>query len=70
MKKLKACICIDDWKLPIFKRHLEQGGYEYTTSRGPTKDTFLMTVHTGDLNTLAIVVRAANSEASGEGTRQ
>ena len=22
-------ICIDSWKLPIFERHLKDGGYEY-----------------------------------------
>lgn len=70
MKKLKVCIGLDDWKLPIFERHLKQGGYDYKTCAGVTSDTLLMTVYTYDLDALEVVALAANTEAAGIGTRQ
>lgn len=65
----KAGIAIDSWKSAIFNRHLSQAGYSYTTGRGVTKDTLLLTVETADLAALEVVVRAANAEATAAGAR-
>jgi hypothetical protein len=54
---------IDDWKLPIFARHLRQGGYAYEHGDGVTSDTLNLYVETEDLTALERVVRAANNEA-------
>jgi len=59
----KAAIAIDDWKLPIFERHLAGGGYQYEQHPGLTDDTLTLTVTTDCLQDLEVVVRAANNEA-------
>lgn len=61
---MKAGIAIDDWKLPIFDRHLSQAGHIYDKRAGVTKDTLLLTVETDDLRALETVIRAANTEAA------
>ena len=67
---LKAAIAIDDWKLPIFERHLSQAGYAYEQGPGLTADTLLLTVKTKNIVALESVVRAANTEAARTGARQ
>ena len=59
----KAAIAIDDWKLPIFERHLAGAGYEFEQHPGLTGNTLTLTVTTPCLNALEVVVRAANTEA-------
>jgi len=61
---MKAGIAIDDWKLPIFERHLTQAGHSYEKGPGVTKDTLLLTVVADDMKALEKVVRAANEEAA------
>lgn len=61
---MKVGIAIDDWKLPIFERHLLQAGHVYEKRPGVTKDTLLLTVETDDARALETVVRAANAEAA------
>jgi hypothetical protein len=41
-----AGVVIDDWKLPIFKRHLDAAGFTYTQHPGVTKDTITLKVLT------------------------
>jgi hypothetical protein len=60
----KAAIAIDDWKLPIFERHLAGAGYEFGQHPGLTGNTLTLTVTTPCLNALAVVVREANTEAA------
>jgi hypothetical protein len=59
----KAAIAIDDWKLPIFERHLVGAGYEFEQHPGLTSDTLTLTVVTPSVEELEVVVRAANTEA-------
>lgn len=63
----KAAIAIDDWKLPIFERHLQQAGYTFTNAGGLTPKTLILTVRTDNLAALAEVVKAANTEAARTG---
>lgn len=60
---MRAGIALDDWKLPIFERHLSQAGYAYEVDAGPTPDTRFMYVETDDPMALGRVVLAANDEA-------
>ena len=60
----KAAIAIDDWKLPIFERHLTVAGYEWEQHPGLTENTLTLTVTTPCLNALVVVVREANTEAA------
>lgn len=66
----RAAIAIDDWKLPIFKRHLAQAGYAFEECPGLTDEMLLLKVQTDNLSALAVIVRAANTEAAGKGTKQ
>ncbi|HAM42111.1 MAG TPA: hypothetical protein DCS42_06925 [Nitrospiraceae bacterium] len=61
---MKAAIAIDDWKLPIFDRHLSKAGHTYEMGPGVTEDTLLLTVESNDMAALEIVVRSANTEAA------
>lgn len=60
----KAAIAIDDWKLPIFKRHLAGAGYTFKQGPGLTKTTLMLTVETNNVAALGAVVQAANNEAA------
>ncbi len=60
---MKAAVMIDDWKLPIFERHLSQAGYVYQKGPGLTAGTLSLYVQTQDVVPLGVVVRAANEEA-------
>lgn len=66
----KAVIVIDNWKLPIFERHLSQAGYAYKWTPGFTDDTGVLTVEMDRLTqaaTLQPIVKAANDEAARTG---
>lgn len=60
---LKAAIAIDDWKLPIFERHLSKAGYTFEQLPGVTGDSLFLMVNSLSFKDLEKVVRAANTEA-------
>ena len=64
---MKAAIIIDNWKLPIFDRHLKQSGYSYESTPNLTKNTMVISVQTENQRALGIVVKAANTEAAHTG---
>lgn len=67
---MKAAIVLDDWKLPIFERHLTQSGYKFqNVGRYPAAgaEAIVLHVETENANALAIVVKAANTEAERTG---
>lgn len=57
-----AGIAIDNWKLPIFKRHLDAGGFSYTEHPGLTADALVLKVETPTIAILQPVVEAAQQE--------
>lgn len=57
-----AGVVIDGWKLPIFKRHLDAAGYEYTEHPGITPDTLTLKVTFKWLHMLQPIIEAANAE--------
>lgn len=59
---MKAGIVVDDWKLPIFRRHLTEAGYEYTDEGGLTHNTTVLTVETDDMLKLKAVIEDCQSE--------
>jgi hypothetical protein len=61
---LTAAIALDNWKFPIFERHLHQAGYSFNRSEGLTANTMILSVTTENLVALSEVVRAANTEAA------
>lgn len=61
---ITAGIAIDKWKLPIFKRHLDAAGFEYTEHKGLTPIMMLLKVKTPSAFKLQPVVEAAQRECA------
>ena len=59
-----AAIAIDDWKLEIFKKHLDKAGYKYKKCKGLTENMFILSVKTKSIAKLQPVVKAAQIEAA------
>lgn len=57
-----AGIAIDNWKLAVFKRHLNAGGFSYTEHPGLTADAMVLKVETPTIAKLQPVVEAAQEE--------
>lgn len=57
-----AAIAIDNWKLAIFKRHLDAGGFSYTEHPGLTDAAMILKVKTELIGPLQRVVEAAQKE--------
>lgn len=56
-------IVLNVWKLPIFREHLDRGGFEYVEREGPTPDSTVILVETTDLTALKKFVLAATADA-------
>ena len=67
---MRVAIAIDDWKLPLFERHLTQSGYAFKNAGALTPGTLILTVETTNGAALAIVVKAANDEAARTGGKE
>lgn len=61
---MKIAIAIDDWKLPIFERHLKQSGYTFENAGLLTAGALILRVDTDNALALVEVVKAANTEAA------
>lgn len=57
---------IDEWKLPIFMKHLDMGGYRehFTHQPGFTPGTLLLTVKYESVDHIRTVIQAANVECA------
>jgi len=64
MTMLKAGVAIDAWKLKIFKRHLDEAGYQYTEHPGATKGSLLLNVATETVAALKPVIEKAQKECT------
>lgn len=62
----KAGIIFDNWKLPIFERHLKEAGFEMKVAGQFTEDSLAATVlvEASQQQRLAQVILAANTEAA------
>lgn len=63
-QRKKCLIAIDSWKLPIFKKHLTDAGYQCDVDPGVSPDTLFLTVFVLSEWVLEPIVRAANNEAA------
>lgn len=59
-----AAVVIEDWKLPIFKRHLDAAKYVYTQHTGPTQGLLTLKVEFNWVSELQPVIEAAVLECS------
>jgi hypothetical protein len=55
-------IGLDDWKLAIFKRHLDEAGYSYEPPVTLIPGTLILKVKTNSIAALKIVIEAAQKE--------
>lgn len=57
---------IDDWKLPIFKKHLDAAGYKYEEPVPFTTDgsTLILKVHYEWVHELQPIIEAAQRECA------
>lgn len=69
MAKHTAGIAMDEWKLPVFERHLTQAGYTYERAPDTEAGLILLLVPTTNLAALGEVVKAACNELDGVGPR-
>lgn len=61
-----AGVVIDDWKLPIFKRHLDAAGCKYTEHPGIVQETLTLRVQYEWVSKLKPIIEAANEECGNE----
>lgn len=59
-----AAVAIDDWKLAIFKKHLDAAGFMYTEHPGITSDTLILRVKYEWVSSLKPIIEAANAECA------
>jgi hypothetical protein len=60
----KAAVGLDDWKLPIFKRHLDAAGYKYEEPVPFTDGTLILKVHYEWVHELQPIIEAAQRECA------
>lgn len=60
---MNAAIAIDEWKVEIYKRHLEQSGYAFEMRKGPILNCIFLYLQTDNREALEAVVLAADGEA-------
>lgn len=59
-----AGIGLDDWKLPIFKKHLDAAGYKYEEPVQFTAGTLILRVHYEWVHELQPIIEAAQRECA------
>lgn len=57
-----AAVVIDDYKLPVFKKHLDTANYKYTKGPGLTEGTLILSVEYDWAAKLKPIIEAANKE--------
>lgn len=61
---MKAGVVLDAWKLPVFKRHLDDAGYAYTEAPALTRKTVTLVVQCEWAHKLQAVIEAAEAECA------
>jgi hypothetical protein len=61
-----AAVALDDWKLPIFKKHLDAAGYKYEHPVNLTTDAknLILKVHYEWVHELKPIIEAAQRECA------
>lgn len=59
---MECGIAVDDWKLPIFRRVLEESGFKYEDKGGFSGNCTLLMVETDSTQLLSKAVFKAHSE--------
>lgn len=59
-----AGVCLDAWKLPVFKKHLDAAGYAYDEPVPFTDGTLVLKVHYEWVHQLQPIIEAAQRECA------
>lgn len=59
-----AGVVLDEWKLPIFKKHLDAAGYKYDEPVPFTAGTLVLKVHYEWVHELKPIIEAAQRECA------
>lgn len=62
----KVGVVIDNWKLPIFKRHLDEAGFAFEQFPNLTPNTMVLTIQTPQVAALQPVIERANKECQNQ----
>lgn len=60
----KAAVTVDDWKLPVFRQHLDAAGYAYEGPIPFTDGTSILQVTYEWVRDLQPIIEAANRECA------
>jgi hypothetical protein len=60
----KAAVCVDDWKLPVFRQRLDAAGYKYEEPVPFTPGTSILQVHYEWVHEVQPVIEAAERECA------
>ena len=61
-----AAVCIDDWKFPIFQKHLDAAGYAYEGPFPFTEGTSVLRVSYEWVHKLRSIAEAASQECGAQ----
>lgn len=59
-----AGVGMDDWKLPIFRKHLDAAGYRYEEPKRLTQGTLILKVYYERAHDLIPIIEAAQRECA------
>lgn len=60
----KAGVVLDEYKLPIFKKGLDDMGYKYSEHSGPVKGCITLKIETDNILFLQVLVEDLAKEAN------
>lgn len=61
---MNVAFVLELWELPIYERIISEADYDYFVIDGVTPDSFLLSIRTDDLVTLATHVQRAQNESA------
>jgi len=60
----KAAVCVDDWKIPIFRKHLDAAGCKYDEPVPFVDRSSILKVHYEWVHVLQPIIEAAQKECA------
>lgn len=60
----KAAVCLDDWKIPVFRKHLDAAGYKYDDPVPFSPGTSIFQVHYEWVHDVQPIIEAAQRECA------
>lgn len=61
---LNIAICLDRWKLKIFRKTFDEAGYEYKIHKGPGDEVMTLSIKAKTAKEIVPIVEKANDTAA------